>query len=122
MMQDSVGLKMISNSAELDGVFQEYAQGLLCSVFVLPRSSRCVLAGIHDGALKIKLTKPPVDGEANAECCRFLARLLGVPKSSIAVVRGAASRHKTVQIRGLSAADAREVLAAAITAIRTPVN
>jgi len=122
MMQDSVGLKMISNSAELDGVFQEYAQGLLCSVFVLPRSSRCVLAGIHDGALKIKLTKPPVDGEANAECCRFLARLLGVPKSNIAVVRGAASRHKTVQIRGLSAADAREGLAAAISAIRTTVN
>ena len=110
------------NSSGVAGIFQESSEGLLCSVFVLPRSSRCALAGIHGGALKVKLTKPPVDGEANAECCRFMAKLLGVPKSNIAVARGSASRHKILQISGLSAADAQERLAGALSAVRNPAN
>jgi uncharacterized protein (TIGR00251 family) len=112
---------MINNNPELDGIFQENSEGVMVRVFVLPRSTRCALAGIHDGALKVKLTKPPVDGEANAECCRFMAKLLGVPKSRIAVARGAASRHKALQISGLSAADARERLAEALSGINDPV-
>lgn len=113
---------MIMNRPELDSVFKENPQGVLCSVFVLPRSSRCILVGIHDGALKVKLSKPPVDGEANAECCRFMARLFGVPKSNIVVARGSASRHKTLQINGLNAAVARERLAEALSAIKVSVN
>ena len=89
---------------------------------MLPRSSRCALAGIHDGALKVKLTKPPVDGEANAECCRFMAKLLGLPKSRIAVARGAASRHKSLQISGLTAADAGERFAEALSEIKDTVT
>jgi uncharacterized protein len=102
---------MIKKSPELDGIFKENSEGVTVSVFVLPRSSRCALEGIHEGALKVKLTRPPVDGEANAECCRFMAKLLGVQKSRIVVARGAASRHKTLLISGLTAADARERLA-----------
>jgi len=112
---------MIKNRPELDGVFQENADGVMVSVFVLPRSSQCALAGIHDGAMKVKLTKPPVDGAANAECCRFMAKVLGIPKSRIAVARGAASRHKALQISGLTAAEAGERLAEALTVIKDPV-
>jgi uncharacterized protein (TIGR00251 family) len=112
---------MIKNRPELDGVVQENSEGVMVSVFVLPRSSRCALKGIHDGELKVKLTKPPVDGEANAECCRFMAKLLGVPKSRIAVARGAASRHKTLLISGLTSADAGERLAEALSGIKDPV-
>jgi uncharacterized protein len=104
---------MTSNRTDLNGIFEDNIEGVLVSVIVLPRSSRCALAGTHDGALKVKLTKPPVDGEANAECCRFLAKLLGVAKSQIVIVRGAASRHKALQINGLTAGQARERLAVA---------
>jgi uncharacterized protein (TIGR00251 family) len=113
---------MTMNSPELDNLFQEYSEGVVFSVFVLPRSSACALAGIHDGALKVKLTKPPVDGEANAECCRFFAKLFGVPKSHIAVARGAASRHKALQIQGLTAAVANERLGIALSKIKTPAT
>jgi uncharacterized protein (TIGR00251 family) len=113
---------MIMNSPELDNFFQENSEGVIFSVVVLPRSSTCALAGIHDGALKVKLTKPPVDGEANAECCRFLAKLFGVPKSHIAVARGAASRHKALQIQGLTAAVAYKRLDEALAKIKNPVT
>ncbi len=113
---------MIINRPELDSVFQENSEGVIISVFVLPRSSRCALAGIHDGALKVKLTKPPVDGEANAECCRYMAKLLGLAKSRIAVARGAASRHKALQISGLTAADARERLGDALSETKDTVT
>ncbi|MBN2109133.1 MAG: DUF167 domain-containing protein [Deltaproteobacteria bacterium] len=109
-------------SPELDNFFLENSEGVIFSVFVLPRSSICALAGIHDGALKIKLTKPPVDGEANAECCRFLAKVFDVPKSHIAVVRGAASRHKALQLHGLTAAAAYARLDAAFSRIKKPVD
>ena len=113
---------MTRNSHEFAAVFQENPEGVMCSVIVLPRSSRCSLAGIHDGALKVKLTKPPVDGEANAECCRFLAKLLGVAKSQIVIVRGAASRHKSLQINGLTAVVACERLVEALSGIKDPVT
>jgi uncharacterized protein (TIGR00251 family) len=113
---------MIKNRPELDGVLEDNSDGLICSVIVLPRSSRCALAGIHDGALKVKLTKPPVAGEANAECCRFMAKLLGIPKTHIVVARGVASRRKALRISGLSAADARERLAGALSESKSPVT
>jgi len=113
---------MIMNSPDIAGLFLENSEGVIFSVFVLPRSSKCALAGIHDGALKVKLTKPPVDGEANAECCRFLAKLFGVPKSHIAVARGVASRHKALQIQGLTAAVACKRLGEALSKIKNPVT
>lgn len=103
---------MTVSRAELDGVFREAGGGVTFRVTVLPRSSQCVLAGLHDGGLKVKLTKPPVDGEANSECCRFLAHLLGLAKSRVVVVRGKTSRHKLLQATGLTAAQACERIAA----------
>ncbi len=103
---------MTMKSLEFAGVFHENPDGLGICVIVLPRSSKCSIVGMHDGALKIKLTKPPVDGEANAECCRFMAKVLGIAKSQIQIARGAASRHKVLQINGLTVEDACERLAA----------
>ena len=113
---------MIQNRAELAGIFRENSEGVMLSVIVLPRSSRCAVAGVHDGALKLKLTKPPVDGEANAECCRFMAKLFGVAKSQIIIARGAASRQKALQINGLTATDACDRLAEALAGVKHPVT
>ena len=78
---------------------QENRQGLLLKVFIQPRSSKNMVAGLHGDALKIKLTAPPVDGAANIMCIAYLAQCLGLPKSSIEIVSGQKSRTKRVLFR-----------------------
>jgi uncharacterized protein (TIGR00251 family) len=60
--------------------------------------------GEHGASLKIRVAAPPVEGEANAELERYLAKLIGVAASNVSVIAGASSRHKTVAIEGSSLA------------------
>jgi len=94
---------------------QSTKKGVEISVLVLPRSSKSRIVGIHDNALKIKLTKPPVDGQANEECCRVLAKYFGVSKSQVTVVRGVTSKNKRVLIKGVSETDIHQKTALIIT-------
>jgi uncharacterized protein (TIGR00251 family) len=80
-------------------------QGTIVEIYVQPRASRSELAGMHEGRLKVRLTAPPVEGEANRECVRFLAKLLDIPRSSVSVLQGLKSRSKTLLIRGLTPED-----------------
>jgi len=75
---------------------QKNSQGLVFKVLVQPRSSKNMLAGLHDDALKIKLTAPPVNNAANRMSIKFLAKALGVPQSSLEIVSGHTSRNKKV--------------------------
>jgi uncharacterized protein (TIGR00251 family) len=58
-----------------------------------------MIVGLHDDALKIKLTAPPVDNAANKMCIRFLAKCLGVSNSRIEILTGHTSRTKQVLLR-----------------------
>ena len=69
-------------------------------VRVAPRASRSKIAGEHDGALRVRLTAPPVDGAANEELVRLLARELKVRVSAVEIVSGHSSRTKSVLVRG----------------------
>ena len=60
--------------------------------------------------LKVYVTSPPVDGEANDAVVEFLGKCLQVPKSSLAIVRGSKSRDKVVRIDGLSTEQIKERL------------
>jgi uncharacterized protein len=73
---------------------------VVLDVHVIPRASVSALAGTRHGALLVRLSAPPVEGAANAALIALLARLLGVPRGSIAIVSGAASRRKRVRITG----------------------
>jgi hypothetical protein len=86
-------------------------------VIVAPRASKTALAGIHDGALKIRLAAPPVDGAANEELAGFLSRLFGAPKSSFSIVTGQTSKRKTVEARGLKPAEAEKMIELALAEI-----
>ena len=79
----------------------ESGVGVRLEVKVQPRSSRNQIVGEQNGALKIKLTAPPVDGEANAALIDFLASCLKIPRKDINLVKGDASRLKLVEIAGL---------------------
>ncbi|MEN8758946.1 MAG: DUF167 domain-containing protein [Desulfobacterales bacterium] len=78
---------------------QPHPEGLVLKIFVLPRSSKNMLAGRHGDALKIKLTAPPVEGAANKMCLTFLAQHLGLPKSSLEIVSGHTGRTKLILVR-----------------------
>jgi uncharacterized protein (TIGR00251 family) len=75
---------------------KESPRGVVVKVFVQPRSSRNSIEGIHGDALKIRLKAPPVDGAANKMCISFLAKCIGVSKSTVEVLSGHASRTKRI--------------------------
>ncbi len=70
-------------------------------VRVQPRAKRTEIAGVRDGALVVRVSAPPVDGKANAALCKLLAKRLGVPPSTIAVVRGSSARDKVLTVAGI---------------------
>jgi uncharacterized protein len=80
---------------------RETSLGLEFQLHVLPRAKRSELAGLHNGALKMRVTAPPVDDAANRAIIEFFASLLDIPKSSIQILTGAKSRDKKIQIKGL---------------------
>ncbi|RJQ28674.1 MAG: YggU family protein [Peptococcaceae bacterium] len=77
---------------------REDKEGVVFKVRVQPRASRNELAGSFDGALRVRLTAPPVDGAANEACRTFLAERLGVPRSRVEVVSGHTGRNKLVRV------------------------
>ena len=77
---------------------------------VQPRAPRTEIAGEHAGGLKVKIAAPPVDGEANEECRRFLAKWLKVSATSVEIISGGSSRNKVIRIRGISARRVHEAL------------
>lgn len=92
---------------EIISVKSEYVE---LAVSVVPRSSRCEIAGIHNNALRIKLTSPPVDNEANIQCCEFIAKKLGIARRQVVIIRGQTSRRKVLRIEGVSEKTVRDTL------------
>ena len=71
------------------------------TVRVVPRSSRSEIVGEVDGVLKIKLKAPPVDGAANDELVKLLAKYFNTAQSQVQIVSGFQSRTKTVRVSNL---------------------
>ena len=92
---------MTLNIDEKDG-------GVTLNVRVIPRSARSEVVGEHDGALKVKLSAPPVEGAANDELIRLLAREFGLSRSAIDIVSGQRSKAKRVR---MDAIDSSRILA-----------
>ena len=67
-------------------------------VAVQPGASRTEVVGVHDGCLKLRIAAPPVDGRANDELVRWLARQLEVPRAQLRIASGESSRRKSVAI------------------------
>lgn len=77
------------------------------AVVVVPRASRSEIIGWHEERLKVRLKAPPVDGEANAELIRVLAKLLGVGKNALTLQSGQTAKRKLLRIDGLDQAALR---------------
>ena len=82
--------------------YSESKNGVTITIRVIPRASRSEIVGEHGDAIKIKLASPPVDGSANEELIKLLARTFAVPKSSVEIISGLTSKSKKVRIAGVS--------------------
>ncbi|MBN1365828.1 MAG: YggU family protein [Syntrophaceae bacterium] len=84
---------------------KESKKGLTFDIQVTPNASRAGIAGEQDGALKLKVAAPPVEGAANDACIKLLASELKLKKSQMEIFSGSKSRKKTVMVKNLSRAE-----------------
>ena len=82
---------------------QETDGAVVLDIHVIPRASRTMPDGVHDGALKVRLHAPPVDGQANQALIEWLAECLGIAKRDISLLRGTTARRKQLRISAAGA-------------------
>lgn len=85
--------------------FTEKDNSIIFSVKVVPRAAKSEIVGDLNGALKIRLAAPPVDGAANAELVKLLAKTFAVSKSAVEILSGETGKTKCMKISGIDAAN-----------------
>ncbi len=91
--------------------FTEKDDSVIFTVRAVPRASKSEIVGEHDGALKIRIASPPVDGAANEELIKVLSEFFGVSKSSIEITGGQTSKQKQVRINGINSENFLKLIA-----------
>jgi uncharacterized protein (TIGR00251 family) len=86
-------------------------RGLTFAVRIVPRASRSEIAGEYNGALRIRIAAPPVDGAANRELIRLLAKLFKLPQSAVEIVSGTSAKSKIVHLAGAQPAQLEQLMA-----------
>lgn len=79
---------------ETSGKGKQARTRVIIDISVSPNAPRNEVTGWHDGALRVRLAAPPVDGAANDALRKWLAQQLGVPQSQVELLRGQTSRRK----------------------------
>ena len=92
------------------GGIESTPSGVLLRVYVTPRSSANKVVGVHNGEIKVALTSPPVEGEANRALVQFLAKILKVPRTTVRIESGQSSRHKVMRVQGVEEEEALRLL------------
>ena len=77
---------------------------LTIDILVVPRASRTTVGPMVGDRLRVAVTAPPVDGEANAAVIDALAEAFGVRRAAVTIVRGERGRRKTIRIEGATSA------------------
>jgi hypothetical protein len=85
-------------------------RGLTFAVRIVPRASRSEIAGEYNGALRVRIAAPPVDGAANRELVRTLAKIFKLPQNAVEIVSGANSKSKMVRVCGADAATLEQLI------------
>ncbi|HEY3930480.1 MAG TPA: DUF167 domain-containing protein [Candidatus Koribacter sp.] len=89
---------------------RETSSGVSFAVRLRPKAKKTAIIGEIDGALKMAVTAPPIEGRANEALTRFVAALLNVARSSVTIAAGASSRNKVIRVEGLTAEQVRSRL------------
>ena len=83
--------------------FEDKDGAVFFSVRVVPRASKSEIAGELGDAVKVRLCSPPVDGAANAELIKLLARRFRVSRGRVEIISGQTSKTKRIRITGVTA-------------------
>ncbi|HWP55686.1 MAG TPA: DUF167 domain-containing protein, partial [Pyrinomonadaceae bacterium] len=81
--------------------FSEDGRGITFTVRIVPRASTSEIVGVHEGALRIRIAAPPVEGAANRELIRLLAKRFKVPQNAVEIISGASSKNKIIRLKGV---------------------
>jgi uncharacterized protein (TIGR00251 family) len=92
--------------------FTEKNGNLIFNVRVVPRASKSEIVGDLDGALKIRIASPPIDGAANAELIKVLAKNFNVSKSAVEILSRQTSKTKQIKIIGGKASNLPDIKSA----------
>jgi len=90
--------------------YSEEGRGLTFAVRVVPRASRSEIAGEYNGALRVRIAAPPVEGAANRELIKVLAKSFKLPQNAVEIVSGANAKNKIVRIQGANAAKLEQLV------------
>jgi TIGR00251 family protein len=90
--------------------FREENGAVFFAVRVVPRASKSEIVGWHEDALKIRIASPPVDGAANGELIKLLAKKFDVSKSEVEILSGQTAKNKQVKISGAASEKIAEIL------------
>lgn len=72
--------------------------GIRIAVQIAPNAKKSEVAGVHEDALKIRVHAQPIEGKANEALLRYLADVLGVPKSAVSITHGHTGKRKIIEI------------------------
>ncbi|XPE62905.1 DUF167 family protein YggU [Shigella flexneri] len=72
--------------------------GLVLRLYIQPKASRDFIVGLHGDEVKVAITAPPVDGQANSHLVKFLGKQFWVAKSQVVIERANLGRHKQIKI------------------------
>ncbi len=87
------------STPEHSAAHYQWADGdLLLVCHLQPKASKSEFSGLHGDALTVRIQAPPVEGKANSELVKFLAKQFGVSKSAVSIISGELNRHKRVRI------------------------
>ncbi len=87
-------------SDQLPPCLTRHGECLWLAVSVVPNAKRSGADGLHDGALRVRLAAPPVEGKANEALIAWVAESLGLPRRAVSLVRGQSSRRKWLALEG----------------------
>jgi uncharacterized protein (TIGR00251 family) len=89
--------------------FIEKDGSLNFTVRVVPRASKSEIVGEIDGNLKVRISAPPVDGAANVEVIKLIAKSFNVGRSAVSIVSGETSKTKRIRVDGGSSTRLRQL-------------
>ena len=92
-------------------MLRQDGDGVLLDILVQPRASRSKVGPVHGDRLKVAVTAPPVDGQANRALLQVLSKALGRKRHELELTNGHGSRRKTVRICGADVDDIRSLIA-----------
>lgn len=79
----------------------ETKDGVQFKVKLQPRAKKNEICGVQGEEMKVRLTSPPVEGEANDAFIKFLSKRLKIPRAHIKIASGHTNPHKIIHIEGI---------------------